>query len=282
MSACVTSILFSPPREHIEVYHGILNAFAPGYKVLVIDSLSHAWRELTEEVDRITQASVSKNSLLSWGKVSPKQKRLVETILNFPGHLITTMRSKTEWVIGEGQNGKTTPQKIGLAPEQGKGIEYEFDVLMELNQQHHATITKDRTGKFQDETIERPGEEFGVSLYEWLSSGKTIVPAAPVQEEKPSAKTVKADVVTKPKTKTSAAPLGNTLKDQGDQVIQEIGVVITTVAKEGSPYFSEDEKEEARQIIKETKLNEKGLSDLREFKIFLSDELTKRKIKKPA
>jgi KaiC/GvpD/RAD55 family RecA-like ATPase len=59
-------------------------AYNGGYKVLVIDSLSHAWRELTEEVDRITQASNSKNSLLSWGKVSPKQKRLVDAILNFP------------------------------------------------------------------------------------------------------------------------------------------------------------------------------------------------------
>jgi KaiC/GvpD/RAD55 family RecA-like ATPase len=33
-----------------------------GYKALVIDSLFHAWRELTEEVDRIAQNSSSKNT----------------------------------------------------------------------------------------------------------------------------------------------------------------------------------------------------------------------------
>jgi hypothetical protein len=44
--------------------------------VRVVDSLSHAWRELTGEVDRITQASASKNSFLAWGKANPKQKRL--------------------------------------------------------------------------------------------------------------------------------------------------------------------------------------------------------------
>jgi hypothetical protein len=119
-----------------------------GYKVLVIDSLSHAWRELTDEVDRISQNSPSRNSFSAWGKVTPKQKRLVDAILNFPGHLICTMRSKTEWVIGQNKMGKNVPEKLGLAPEQGKGIEYEFDLLVELNQRHQRTITKDRTGSF--------------------------------------------------------------------------------------------------------------------------------------
>jgi KaiC/GvpD/RAD55 family RecA-like ATPase len=72
-------------HDYIAAMHEAYNA---GYKVLVINSLSHAWRELTEEVDRITQASSSKNSFLSWGKVGPKQKQLVEAILNFPGHII--------------------------------------------------------------------------------------------------------------------------------------------------------------------------------------------------
>jgi hypothetical protein len=52
------------------------------------------------------------------GESQPKQKRLVEAALNFPGHIIATMRSKTEWVIGDGKNGKSAPQKVGLAPEQ--------------------------------------------------------------------------------------------------------------------------------------------------------------------
>jgi hypothetical protein len=271
-----------------------------GYKVLVIDSLSHAWRELTDEVDRIAQNSVSKNTFSPWAKVNPKQKRFIDAILNFPGHIIATMRSKTEWVIGEGKGGRVAPEKMGLAPEQGKGIEYEFDLLIELNQHHQAAVTKDRTGKFQDETIDKPGEAFGVALYDWLIRGTAVsapetkaaktskaeagdtdaAPSAkpPAKEEKPSAKAAKADAESKPKSETPALPQGNTLKDQGDRVILEIGEVITA-AHEGLPYFTEDEKEEARQIIKETRLNEKGLSDLKDFKIFLSDELAKRKTK---
>ena len=269
-------------RKTIDDYINAMNEAAKaGYKVLVIDSLSHAWRELTDEVDRITQASNSKNSVLSWGKVSPKQKRFIDAILNYPGHIIGTMRSKTEWVIGEGKNGKTAPEKLGLAPEQGKGIEYEFDLLLELNQQHVATITKDRTGKFQDESIEKPGEEFGIALYGWLSSGTAEKPISqavnkPVKPQQPSPASINPNNMG-----TSAAVNEGALKEQGEKVINEIGEIFKA-DKNGASYFSEDEKEEARQIIRDTRMDEKGLSDFKEFKIFLSSELAKRESKKAA
>jgi hypothetical protein len=263
-----------------------------GYKVLFIDSLSHAWRELAEEVDRITQSSASKNSVLSWAKFSPKQKRLINAILNYPGHLIITMRSKTEWVIGVGKDGKIAPEKMGLAPEQGKGIEYEFDLLMEMDQKHYATITKDRTGKFQDETIEKPGEDFGVALYEWLVSGKAEKPVAAIEgktrpkPQKPAAAAPKPEKTRlpapKPQTgKPSAQAKGQSLKEQGGELMKEIGAIITS-AVNGKPYFTEEEKEEARQIIRATKLDEKGLTDLEHFKTFLNDERVKRESKKAA
>jgi nucleoside-triphosphatase THEP1 len=256
-------------QKTIDHYIASMNdAAKAGYKVLIIDSLSHAWRELTEEVDRITQASQSKNSVLSWGKVSPKQKRLVEAILNFPGHIIATMRSKTEWVIGEGKNGKTAPEKLGLAPEQGKGIEYEFDLLMEMNQAHQALVTKDRTGKFQDETIDKPGEDFGVALYDWLMSGvevKLKTETLPVQQ-----------VISKPVKSTASSSKDNpSLKDRSNAAIKEIGDIVTASGN-GKEYFSEDERNEARQLIQSTKMTEDGMKDLLTLKDFLADELDKR------
>jgi hypothetical protein len=80
------------------------------------------------------------------------------------------MRSKTEWTTVD-NNGKKTPQRVGLAPEQGKGIEYEFDLLVEISTDHVANVIKDRTGKFQDKLIDKPGEEFGRQLAAWLSDG---------------------------------------------------------------------------------------------------------------
>jgi hypothetical protein len=247
-----------------------------GYKVLVIDSLSHAWRELTEEVDRITQASVNKNSFLSWAKVNPKQKRLIEAILNFPGHIIATMRSKTEWVIGEGRNGKTAPEKLGLAPEQGKGIEYEFDLLIELNQRHQGIVSKDRTGKFQDEIIEKPGEEFGVALYNWLSSGNAVLPSVSLSTETTEpVQNVKAEPDTAVKDKTTQSKTTD-YKTAGEAIIKEIGGILNTLALNGQPCFSEDEKADARQIVTSVKTDAKGLRDLKEFKNMLAAECDKR------
>ena len=95
-----------------------------GYKVLLIDSLTHAWRELTDEVDRIALRSSSKNTFAPWAQVSPKQKRFIEALLNYPGHIIVTMRSKTEWVITQGKDGKSgatgLSRKSGLLSPRAK------------------------------------------------------------------------------------------------------------------------------------------------------------------
>jgi len=255
-------------EKTVDHYIASMNEAAKaGYKVLVIDSLSHAWRELTEEVDRITQSSQSKNSVLSWAKVNPKQKRLVDAILNFPGHLIVTMRSKTEWVIGEGKDGKTSPKMVGLAPEQGKGIEYEFDLLVEMSQSHCAAITKDRTGKFQDTVIEKPGEDFGVSLYEWLDSG------VPLKIDEPVSKPAKSAAV-KTKNEDDAD-----VQTQREKIKQEIAGIVTALSESGKALFTEDEKEQARQIIKTAKSDTKGLQELKELKGFLFDELSRREKK---
>jgi hypothetical protein len=141
-----------------------------GYTVLVIDSLSHGWQTLLEEVEKLAKAKYRGNTWSAWSEGTPLQRRLVQAILTYPGHVIATMRSKTEWTTVD-NNGRKTPQRVGLAPEQGKGVEYEFDLLVEISTEHVANVIKDRTGKFQDKLIEKPGEDFGRDLASWLSDG---------------------------------------------------------------------------------------------------------------
>lgn len=171
----------------VDKYVAAIDAAArAGYNVLIIDSLSHGWRELVEEVDRIAKAKYNSNTWAAWREGNPKQLALVNAILNFPGHVIATMRSKTEWVIETSDRGKAVPKRVGLSPEQGKGIEYEFDMMIEMSPEHFGVVTKDRTGQFQDKALERPGEEFGRELLEWLSQGEVPQPTksiAPVNRE---------------------------------------------------------------------------------------------------
>lgn len=164
------------PETNIETYIAAMAA-AHEYDVLIVDSMTHAWHALLEEVDRIALAKYKGNTWSAWSEGTPRQRAFVDALLRYPGHVIATMRSKTAWSLGEDSGTKKSkPVRVGLAPEQGKGIEYEFDILMEMNVDHYGTVIKDRTGKFQDRIIERPGEDFGAELLAWLSEGKEPEP----------------------------------------------------------------------------------------------------------
>lgn len=153
----------------IDGYIAAINA-ARDYDVLIIDSLSHAWQELLGEIDKLARAKYRGNTWSAWSEGTPMQRMLVNAIYDCQPHIIATIRSKTEWQT-QSEGGKTKPVRVGLAPEQGKGIEYEFDLLLELSTDHIAHIIKDRTGRYQDDLIEKPDEQFGRDLVAWLTDG---------------------------------------------------------------------------------------------------------------
>jgi energy-coupling factor transporter ATP-binding protein EcfA2 len=171
-------------KKDIEEYVNFIDMAAKqNYSVLIIDSLTHAWQELLEDIDRVAKAKYRGNTWSAWSDGTPKQKRLINALLSFPGHIIATMRVKTEWILSE-KNGKSVPERVGLAPEQGKGIEYEFTILGEITPDHTCFISKDRTGKYQDKILKCIDESFGEELIEWLNTGIEPKPIAPLPEEK--------------------------------------------------------------------------------------------------
>lgn len=174
------------PSRYIEVIEA---AGAAGYDVLIIDSLSHAWAGeggVLELHDRA--AAAVKNSFAAWREVTPQHNALVEAILRAPLHVIVTMRTKTAYEVIE-EGGKKKPVKIGLAPIQRDGLEYEFTLVMDLTTEGHiATATKDRTGLFDGQHFP-PTVETGEALREWLETG-----ADPTAESKKILRRLKAQV----------------------------------------------------------------------------------------
>lgn len=153
------------------------------YNVLIIDSLTHAWQKLLEEVEKLTTTRFDGNSFRAWGVATPIQRQFIDVILKSNMHIITTMRAKTEYVMELNEKGKTAPKRVGLAAEQGKDIEYEFDLLVMIDRNHSAEIIKDRSGKFQDEYIEQITEETGKTLADWLEVGEVEEPEQPSAED---------------------------------------------------------------------------------------------------
>ena len=83
------------------------------------------------------------------------------------------MRTKTAWEVVE-EDGKKKPVKIGLAPVQREGLEYEFTVVLDLSVEGHiATATKDRTSLFDGKHF-LPGQKTGLELLKWLELGEDL------------------------------------------------------------------------------------------------------------
>ncbi len=87
-------------------------------------------------------------------------------------HIITTLRVKTHHDIVD-VNGKKVPVKIGLAPIQKEGLEYEFTVVLNLEKDSFLyTSSKDRTSMF-DGKHEKLSKETGKQIMQWLMEGKS-------------------------------------------------------------------------------------------------------------
>jgi hypothetical protein len=166
------------PQKYIDAIKAAGNE---GYDVIIVDSLSHGWSGpggAMELRDQAEARSKSRNGFTAWADVTPIQNALIQSILSSPAHVICTMRVKTEWVI-EDVNGKKAPRKLGLKPDQRPGVEYEFDIVADLDEAK-MVVAKSRMPELAKAVINEPGEELGQRLKAWLSDGE------PAQVERPS------------------------------------------------------------------------------------------------
>lgn len=156
------------PAKYIEA---IKAAESAGYQVIIIDSLSHAW---------FSELDLAGGRFDGWKNVRPLERKLIDAMIGSSSHIIATMRSKTEWIMEEytAKDGKTkqSPKKIGTAPIQSSGIEYEFDIAGELDYNHILTISKSRCPELADKTFLNPGKEIADALKAWIGQPQAVQP----------------------------------------------------------------------------------------------------------
>ena len=160
-----------------------------GYDVIVIDSLSHAWAGkggILEMVDQI-RGTNERAGFSAWGKATPVQNRLVESILSSRCHIIATIRSKQGHIQEVGADGRTTIKKVGLQPVQRDDLEYEFDIVGEMDSAV-LRVTKTRYDRFQGIVIEHPGRAWGEELRAEIGAGEPLR-ERPKQQPAPAGQT---------------------------------------------------------------------------------------------
>lgn len=181
------------PDTYVEA---IESAGRAGYQVCIVDSLSHAWigkDGALEQVEKARTKNRGENSYTAWRDVTPMHTRLIEAMLSAPMHVIATMRAKTEYVMEEYTDGngrkKTKPVKVGMAPVQRDGMEYEFDLVGDMDIDHNFMVSKTRIKSLDGQVFQKPGEAMAVPIIAWLTGAPaaTCTPAPTPASTAPAA-----------------------------------------------------------------------------------------------
>lgn len=119
------------PERFVEAFRAFENA--GGYNCIIIDSASHVWEGEGGVMD---QADSNRSpGLAKWAKPKMALKRMVNTLLRSPCHVIFCMRAK----MGVAQEGRGRDAKIfstGLEPIMEKNLIYEMLVSVLFGPDH--------------------------------------------------------------------------------------------------------------------------------------------------
>lgn len=236
------TICINPPYTAQKYLQAMDAAVKEGFDCLIIDSLSHVWASeggLLQQKEALD--SRGGNSYTNWGQITKLYEQLKSKILHTNIHLISTMRSKQEYVMEQNEKGKQAPKKVGLAPIMRDGMEYEFTVVFDVGMDHQFMVSKDRTGLF-DGVVTTISEDTGKQLFQWINSAE-----APKPVEKPKTSTemiqdAKLDIATNKQANAVHGPedyvikvgkhTGKQLKElTQEQLAESINLIKSSITK---------------------------------------------------
>lgn len=198
------------PEQYIEALQMLAD---DGCDAIGIDSLTHAWAGKGGSLELKDKFGQKKgfNDYTAWGPVTAMQNRLIEAMLSYPGHLVATMRLKMEHVLEEDPiTKKKVVRKVGLQPVQRDGLEYEFDLVGDLDQDHNFSVSKTRCSTLDGYAVNKPGEEVIRKMQAWLESGE----AAQVRAKPAPVAVVAKEAIPAASAPASTSPVQEPARDQ--------------------------------------------------------------------
>ena len=203
------------PDRYIEAIRAAERA---GYDILIIDSTTHEWagkNGILELHEAAVQKQRVKNTYTAWAEVTPLHNAFINAILQANCHVIATVRSKTDYVQEKNERGQTEIRKVGMASIQREGMDYEYDIMIEMDVNHTGVVTKTRCNELDGRTFRKPGAEIAEILTRWLSGGAPATPKVdplePLRAELRSILTEQGD----------AAKVGKWWQDNADHMDDE-------------------------------------------------------------
>lgn len=165
-------IQLKPPFSPERYAEAIDAAMVNGAKAIVLDSISHEWSGEGGILD--CSDKMTGNSFTNWAKLTPRHNAFINKILQTNAHFFCTTRTKVDYIMEENSKGKMAPRKVGLKEVQREGVDYEFTIMFDLNTDHIATTSKDRTELF-DNHMEKLSEATAEAILNWCNGGEPDV-----------------------------------------------------------------------------------------------------------
>lgn len=164
------------PNHSLNTYiESVAAAARAGFATFITDSMSHAWNGKGGALEQVDKAGGNKFAN-GWKTVSPLLARYIDALLDFPGHVICTMRVKTAYEVVDDDRGRKVPKKVGLAPIMRDGVEYEFDLVLDLAHDGTLTVSKSRCEEIPVGHVYERSEipTIVAKLKVWLTDGEPV------------------------------------------------------------------------------------------------------------
>jgi hypothetical protein len=140
-----------------------------GAEVIVIDSISHAWDQEGGLLDLQQQKGAN---FQAWREINPVYGQFIDLAIGVTHriHTISTARTKQEYAMEQSETGKLSVKKLGMKQVQRDSLEYEFQIVFNVDMDHVATTSKDNSGLFEGVPA-KITPDHGRKLIQWLEKG---------------------------------------------------------------------------------------------------------------
>jgi hypothetical protein len=255
------------PEKYIEAINDAIKA---GYKILVIDSITHEWSGKGGCLE--IHSKIPGNSYTAWRTVTPRHEAFMDKILDSEIHIFATVRGDDKYILEE-VNGKTVPKKVPLGYDQRKNTEYLFITSFVLDLETHiASTAKDNTHIFESEHVVL-SENHGESICKWSGGeGKEKVDTIMAERQK-----VKDEIKAKEQdeVKEVSKKMKQEVKDiQNEELASIEGFSIEQIKSELLSICKEKAKTnrpEVLELLKDYKGNPNNIKDLEEARRIYSE-----------
>lgn len=127
-------------RAFVDLVKAFKVAKEAGAEVMIIDSISHVWRDVMESY--MEEKGRSRLEFHDWSQIKTRWRQYVDLFITFPMHVIVCGRAGYEYAFEENEDGKKELRKTGTKMKVEGEFGYEPSLVLEMT-----SVRRDKDGK---------------------------------------------------------------------------------------------------------------------------------------